>query len=203
MTTVSVSVRREQAPDDTTEWLLGAARRATRRAVEHTLDPSQGIPGAQFLGHLGSAARAALGQQVITALRSLLRTDVADLLIEGWRKHRTLTAAAEASLTEPDGEQLVTLAEHRVQSAHEASLDIVLDQVPVLTLSARWEVIFDIGKVVAVVRDGRLRALHAGDATVTGALTLQGEEITRRSVHVPLRAVLDLGPGIELVAAKS
>ena len=114
-----------------------------------------------------------------------------------------LEAAAEATLTEPDGEQLVTLAEHRVQSVHEASLDINLDEVQVLTLSARWEVVFDIGKVVAVVRAGRLRALHAGDTTVTGALALQGQQITRRSVQVPLRAVLDLGPGIELAAAKS
>jgi len=38
---------------------------------------------------------------------------------------------------------------------------------------------------------------------VTGAIALQGQQITRRSVHVPLRSVLDLGPGIELAAAKS
>lgn len=203
MTPRTLALHFHRPPRDVAEWLLGD----TRTTVSPALDRAMDVPGdraaARPLENLSRVARAALRQQIVIALRAVLHGDVADLLVAGWRKHHTLVEAANATLVGPGTEQLVTLAEHRVRWTQDPTLDVILDGVPVLTLSACLETLFDIGEVVAMVRSGRLVELRAGNAAVTGTVTVQDQEISRRTVQLPLQLVVDLGPGVALTTTRS
>ena len=202
MTTHSPTAYIDRAPVDVAEWLLGDLQ-GIPRAIGRVVKISGGPTEARRPGHLGRVTRAALGQQILITLRAVLRADIADLLLAGWRKHRTLVTAATGTLAEPDTERLVTLAEHRVHWVHEPTLDIVLDGVRLLTLPASLDVQFEIGEVLAVVRTGRLVALRAGTASLTGAVSIAGQEIICRKVTLQLPLAVRLGTGIDLTTSQS
>jgi hypothetical protein len=69
---------------------------------------------------------AALGQ-VTTAAAGLLDINLADVVAAGWRKHADLTAAARRTLAAPGSTDLVDLASHRVSTAQEPYVTILVN----------------------------------------------------------------------------
>ena len=180
-------------PRDVATWLLGdpaAAPAAGAALVEQ--------PAARLLGQLGQAARESLGRQVIGALQSVIGDDPADLLRQGWAKHRALLTAARETTDPANPERLVQLAEHQITYAHEPTVDVLFDQVEVMVLTAKVEVIFEIGRMDAIVRSGRLVEVSAGHAKVSGSVSIEGQKIAERSHDFPLELALTLGDGIDL-----
>ncbi|HYN74240.1 MAG TPA: hypothetical protein VES60_17220 [Nakamurella sp.] len=187
-------------PRDLAGWLLEdpeTAHSAEQALAERAVAKK---PGAKPLAQLGQVGRASLGRQLVDALKSVLDDNVMDLLLEGWAKHRRLVEAAAESAREPGGERLVALAEHRITLAHDPTVDVLLDGVKLMTLVGRVQVDFEVGKVEAVVRAGRLVEARAGHSTVTASVAVEEHEIARRSHEWPVELVLPLGAGVDLTA---
>lgn len=67
----------------------------------------------------------------------------------------------------------MVLATHRVVSTHHPSVEVLIDGVKVHSFIFELKVIFNLDGVTAVVRQGNLVALRAGQRVVTATLTLQ------------------------------
>ena len=180
-------------PRDIATWLLGdpaAAPAAGAVLVQH--------PRARLLGQLGQAARESLGRQIVGALQSVVGDDLVDLLRQGWAKHRALLTASRETAGHAHAERVVQMAEHQITFTHQPTVDTLLDQVEVLVLTAKVEVIFDIGRVDAIVRSGRLVEISAGHAKVSGSISIEDQTIAQRTYDLPLELVFELDGGIDL-----
>jgi len=180
-------------PSDIATWLLGDPAAASEAGAVVVAQPR-----ARLLGQLGQAARESLGRQVIGALKSVIGEDPVELLRAGWAQNRALLAAARETADHAHAEQLVQLAEHQVTFAHEPTVDMLLDEIEILVLTAKVEVTFDVGRVDAVVRSGRLVTVSAGHAKVTGSVSIEDKKIVQRTFDLPLELVVELGGGIDL-----
>lgn len=129
--------------------------------------------GAKGFRHLSGAAMNAVSRQLAeVALSSLNLLDLRDLLLNGWRKHKDLRAAAERTHALPGTEEMVTLAAHSVSSTHQPSVDLIVKEAKVHTCVFDVSVTFDVNGVMAVVRQGELVALRGGTCEITVRLAM-------------------------------
>lgn len=187
-------------PMRVSSWLLADTQEATL-VLNHVITsaPRGTTAEARRLGMLAKVARAALVDEVLTNLRAVLDDNLVDLLVTGWQKHAAMTDAARESLADPGSQRTVVMAKHRITSRRQPQLEVQVDGLHVLTLSISCEVAFQVVDAVAVVRDGRLMGLRSGESDVTGTITVEGQEIARRSLQLPLTAELNLGNGLRLI----
>jgi hypothetical protein len=174
-------------------WLLPGGRETRLRldtvvteAVEHDEN------AARRLRILGAVAKNALVEEIEAKLRTLLSDTLADLVIGGWRAHGTIRATIRKSRDQPGIDHVVPLHNHRIKAKREHDLDVAIDGVHVMTLSARVEATLQIYDAVAVIRDGHLVAVRSGQAHATGLLSVEGAEVARRTYPFPLTAELTL-----------
>lgn len=192
------------APATTAAWLLfGNDEQAVARLVDAiaagpVLDSLRGS-----LGSLSAAARTAVGTRVGEIATGLAALDLADVLAAGWRKHTALREAARRTLADPGSIELVDLATHRIRSAHQPTVDVLVDERKVATVEFSLELSFLLQGLVAGVRDGRLMALHSGDCEAVGVLSVEGIELARRQRELDLELALDLDAGVPLLTRKA
>lgn len=188
---------------DAAEWLLGHAEKVDR-AVRRALNGSDGPQGSSpEPSTLRRVVRSTLGQEITAALKSALHADVGDMLISGWRKYRSLVDAGYETAAHPGTTKVLAVADHHVTASQDGAVDVILDGRRLLTVSGRLDLDFDIVEAVAVLRDGRLVAVQAGDVTIVGTATVQDQQVSQRTTTLPLHRTLSLGPGISLVPPAS
>ena len=161
----------------------------------------QGVAQSALRGacHLTGAALDAVNHDIATITEGLLKLDLGDMLISGWRKYTELGKAAHRTLASPGSEELVVLATHQVISTHHPSVEVLIDGIKVHTFVFELKVIFDLNGVTAVIRQGNLVALRTGECVVTATLTLQGTRLElSRKAHLNLRLALRLHRPIPL-----
>jgi hypothetical protein len=129
--------------------------------------------------------------------------DLGDLLIYGWRTRERLVTAARQTRQAPGRDEVVQLGAHRITSAYNPTIELLIDGVKVHTFRFQLTVIFDIEVAALIVRDGLLMALKAGDGAVTGTLTLElpGEdvELVKQQRKINLHLIINTGHGIPLL----
>ena len=154
---------------------------------------------------LTQQGRKAAEEQLASATAGLLDVDVGDLLIYCWRTHERLIEAARQTQQIPGRQEVVQLGTHRITSAHNPTIELLIDGVKVHTFRFQLTVIFDIDVVALIVREGLLTGLKAGDGTVTGTLTLEmpgGDiDLVNQQRKVNLRLIVNVGHGIPLLPA--
>jgi hypothetical protein len=138
-------------------------------------------------------------QSQITSIANLvLGSDVVDLIAAGWRKHRELTIAAKSTVAAPDKTVLVDLYSHRITSAHDWTIDIIVANTPVTSIDFTLTVAFDIEPVLAIVRGGRLVGLRGGQCFVDADLDVQHNRVAEQRRQIDLRALISFTPGMPL-----
>jgi hypothetical protein len=143
----------------------------------------------QGLCSLSGSALHAVNHEIATIADGLLNLDLGDVLLGGWQKYTQLTQAAQGTMASPGSEELVVLATHRVVSTHHPSVELLIDGVKVHTFVFELKVVFDLNGVIAVLRQGNLVALRAGQCEITVSLTLEKTplELSRHArVNLPL-----------------
>jgi hypothetical protein len=80
----------------------------------------------------------------------------------------------------------VPLRNHTVKADREHELDVEVDGVQVMTLTARLDVALQVSAAVAVVRDGHPVGVRPGQAHATGGLRVACVEIAQRTLTFPL-----------------
>jgi|Tabmets5t2r1_1033131.scaffolds.fasta_scaffold04466_2 hypothetical protein len=149
------------------------------------------------LGSMGTAlelaseaGREAAADQVAVVAHGLLDLDLGDLVIAGWRKQGQLAAAAERTAANPGTSEVVELATHRVSSAHHPSVELLVNDVQVATVTFDLEVEFVVKALVVTVRDGHVVSLHTGACDVAATLAAEGIQLASRQAHFELPLVV-------------
>ena len=101
------------------------------------------------LATLSPPGQATLVGEVTRAVGGLLNLDVVDVLVGGWRKHRSLRAAAERTKANPGTTEQVELASHRITTTHRPYLDIAVNGAKVATVHFDLGLTLDLEVMVA------------------------------------------------------
>lgn len=181
--------------------LLGPGRPSAEQvladAVEHR---GLGSVVADAVGGLSSAGRHAVCEEAGHVADALLDLDVTDVLAMAWKKHTALRDAARRTVERPGTEELVPLATHTVSSTHRPRVDVLIDEVKVTDVEIELALTLVVTGVLAVVRDGRLVALHGGTVDATAALSCEHARLLQRSSRLAVPESWVLDPPIALLA---
>lgn len=156
---------------------------------------------ARPLRNLGVVARHALAAEIEASLRAVLSETMADLILEGWHTYGAIATAIRKSHTQPRVKQIVPLHTHVISADREHTLDVEVDSFPVMSLAAKAAVRLQLFAAVAVVVDGHVVAIQSGQATAGGTVSVNGVEISRKTLAFPLQVELGLRRPPEVVVA--
>jgi hypothetical protein len=170
--------------------MSGDTRVRLEKAVTHQAVDAQ--ERARPLQTLGVVARRALIEEIEAKLRMVLGKTVVDLIVAGWRSYGAVKKAITTSLHQPGVDQVVQLCTHRITASQQHNLDVEVDGFQVMTLCVELDMRIQLYDVVAVVRDGHVRAVRSGQASVDGTLTVANVRVAHRVWTFPLTAELAL-----------
>ena len=177
-------------PSTASAFLFGGdqdAEQALAQALdEHRVLGSTGTA----LELVSQAGRKAAGGQVAVVANGLLDLDLGDLVVAGWRKQHQLAAAAERTAANPGSSEVVELATHRISSAHHPSVELLVNDVHVATVTFDLEVEFVVKALVVTVRDGHVVSLHTGSCDLAASLAAEGVQLASRRGHLELPLVV-------------
>jgi hypothetical protein len=139
---------------------------------------------------VSDAGREAAADQVAVVADGLLDLDLGDLVVAGWRKQGQLAAAAERTAANPGSSEVVELATHRVSSVHRPFVELLVNDVHVVTVTFDLEVAFIIRALVVTVRDGHVVSLRSGNCDVAPTLAAEGVQLASRRAHFELPLVV-------------
>jgi hypothetical protein len=139
---------------------------------------------------VSEAGREAAGNQVAVVAHGLLDLDLGDLVVAGWRKQGQLAAAAERTAANPGTSEVVELATHRISSAHHPSVELLVNDAHVATVTFDLEVELIVKALVVTVRDGHVVSLHTGACDVAATLAAEGVQLASRRAHFELPLVV-------------
>ncbi|WES62878.1 hypothetical protein P0L94_10445 [Microbacter sp. GSS18] len=133
-----------------------------------------------------------LGKRIGALLGDMLNVDLGGMLGGALMKNEELADALRATAETPGSEAIVTLADQTLQSGYSPAVDIVVNEVPLVSVAFDVSLATLIEGALVVVRDGRMTAVQAGRAHLTASLSCQGTPIAAREVELNLPAVLRL-----------
>jgi hypothetical protein len=156
---------------------------------------------ARTLVRLPRVTREAAVREAAVAAAGLLKVDLMDVLVAGWREHRDIYSAARRTLATPGSKELVGLAPHRVSTVQQPAVSILVDGHRVHTLQLGLSIIFEVTGLVAGISAGRLAGVHAGRGEIGVALTIHELEVLTKRSHLELPGAMALKSGFRLLAA--
>src|SRR4029077_18042919 len=106
----------------------------------------------------GGTGEAAVREAAVAAV-GLLKIDLMEVLVSGWREHRDIFTAARRTLDMPGSKELVGLAPPRFSPVQQPSVSILVDNPRVHTLQLGLSIFFEVTGLVAGVHAGRLAAI--------------------------------------------
>jgi len=183
------------------DLLFGSAQDAPKALTSHIMSAGQTKSMGRALTRLPRVTREAAAAQVAAAAVGLLRMDLVEMLVAGWREHREIIAAARRTLATPASQELVGLGAHRITTVQQPAVGILLDGRRVHTLQLGVSIIFDVTAMVAGVSVGRLSAVHSGRCDVGVALTIHDVEVLTKRAHLELPGLKALRSGVRLLPA--
>ena len=187
------------APHTALALLFGPDQETPAAVAERLRSADIGTDLRGALDSLPPLTRAAAVDQVTTAAAGLLDINLADLVAAGWQKHADLTAAARRTLAAPGSTDLVDLASHRISTAQEPYVTVLVDGHRVATIRFGLSLAFEIGALLAEIKAGKLVALRSGRCVVTGTLAIQDINVVTRQARIDLPGVIALRGGIRLL----
>jgi len=183
------------------DLLFGSSAAAPEALARQISSAGRAQSLGRALERLPRVTREAAIREAAAAAAALLKVDLIDVLVSGWRDHRDITAAARRTLVTPASKELVGLAPHRVTTVQEPSVSILIDGRRVHTLQLGLSIFFDVTGLVAGVAMGRLAGIHSGRCEIGVALTVHEIEILTRRSHLELPGVVALRSGVRLLPA--
>ena len=158
------------------------------------------------LARLVPEARQAADDALASVTAGLLDIDLGDVLIYGWRMHDRLAKAARQTMRAPGRQEVVQLASHQLTWTKNPTIDLLVDGVRVHTFRFQLTIVFGVDVAAAVVQEGKLTALKAGDGSISATLTLEmpgGDiDLLQQERRINLHRIIKLGSGISLLPAE-
>jgi hypothetical protein len=192
-------------PDDdvitAADLLFGSPDDAQKAVTRHVM--SAGRTTARAFERLPRVTREAAVREAAVAAVGLLKLDLMEVLVTGWREHRDIFSAARRTLDMPGSKELVGLAPHRVTTVQQPAVSILVDGRRVHTLQLGLSIFFEVTGLVAGIYAGRLAGIHAGRGDLGLALTVHELEVATKRSHLELPGVKSLRRGFRLLPANA
>ena len=164
---------------------------------------SAGRTTARAFVRLPRVTREAAVREAAVAAVGLLKVDLMEVLVTGWREHRDIFSAARRTLDMPGSKELVGLAPHRITTVQQPAVGILVDGHRVHTLQLGLSILFEVTGLVAGIHAGRLAGVHAGRGDLGLALTVHELEVLTKRSHLELPGVKSLQRGFRLLPASA
>ena len=180
-------------PDDVltaADLLFGSSENADKALARYVM--SAGRTKARAFERLPRVTREAAVHEAAVAAVGLLKVDLMEVLVTGWREHRDIFSAARRTLDMPGSKELVGLAPHRVSTVQQPAVSILVDGRRVHTLQLGLSIFFEVTGLVAGIHAGRLAGVHAGRGDLGLALTVHELEVLTKRSHLELPGVRSL-----------
>jgi hypothetical protein len=179
--------------------LFGPDADAAEILADEILSPGGDQNLDRALAHLPETARKAAVQEAATTAAALLKVDLIDVLVRGWREHRDIVSAARRTLAAPGSTELVSMIAHQITLGQRPSISVLVDGQRVATLQLGLSIVFDVNALLLGIRGGRLVAVHSGRCDITATLAVQGTDLLVKRAHLELPGVIQLRRGIRLL----
>src|SRR5690349_24193489 len=183
------------------DLLFGSNEKAQEALTRHVI--ADGRAFARSLVHLPRVTREAAVREAAVAAAGLLKVDLIEVLVSGWREHHDVFSAARRTLDTPGSKELVGLAPHRITTVQQPAVGILVDGHRVHTLQLGLSIFFEVTGLVAGIHSGRLAAVHAGRGDLGLALTIHELEVLTKRSHLELPGVKSLQRGFRLLPASA
>jgi hypothetical protein len=183
------------------DLLFGSTENAHEAMTRHVM--SAGRTMARAFERLPRVTREAAVHEAAVAAVGLLKMDLMEVLVSGWREHRDIFSAARRTLDMPGSKELVGLAPHRITTVQQPAVGILVDGHRVHTLQLGLSIFFEVTGLVAGIHGGRLAAVHAGRGDIGLALTIHELEVLTKRSHLELPGVKSLQRGFRLLPASA
>jgi hypothetical protein len=183
------------------DLLFGSTEGANEALTRHVM--SAGRTTARAFQRLPRVTREAAVREAAAVAVGLLKVDLMEILVSGWREHRDIFTAARRTLDIPGSKELVGLAPHRITTVQQPSVGILVDNHRVHTLQLGLSIFFEVTGLVAGIHAGRLAAVHAGRGDLGLALTIHELEVLTKRTHLELPGVKSLQRGFRLLPASA
>jgi hypothetical protein len=183
------------------DLLFGSSEDAPEALTRHIMSAGRGLVRA--MERLPRVTREAAVREAAAAAAELLKVDLIEVLVSGWREHRDIYSAARRTLDTPGSKELVGLAPHRITIVQQPAVGILVDGHRVHTLQLGLSVLFDVTGLVAGIHAGRLAAVHSGRGEVGVALTVHEVEVLSKRHHLELPGVKAFKSGFRLLPASA
>ena len=194
MTTV-----REGSTPTALDLLVGPDADAAGILAGEILSPGGDQNLGRAIAHLPEMTRKAAVQEAATTAAALLKVDLIDVLVRGWREYRDIVSAARRTLAAPLSTELVSMATHEVTLDQRPSVNILVDGQRVATLQLGLSIVFDLNALLLGISGGRLTGVRSGRCDITATLAVQGTGMLSKRAHLELPAVISLRRGIRLL----
>ena len=181
------------------DLLFGSSENAPEALTRHIM--SAGSVLGRALDRLPRVTREAAVREAAAAAAVLLKIDLIEVLVAGWREHGDMHRAARRTLDTPGSRELVGLVPHRITTLQHPAVSILIDGRRVHTLQLGLSIFFDITGLVAGVSHGRLAGVHSGRGEVGAALAVHEIEVLTKRTHLELPGVVALRKGFRLLPA--
>jgi hypothetical protein len=181
------------------DLLFGSDADAAEILAGEILSPGRDQDLSRALAHLPEMTRKAAVQEAAAAAAGLLKVELIDVLVRGWREHRDIVSAARRTLAAPASTELVSMSAHEVMLEQRPSVSVLVDTQRVATLELGLSIVFDVNALLLLISGGRLVAVRSGRCEITATLAVQGADLLVRQAHLELPGVIPLGPGIRLL----
>jgi hypothetical protein len=183
------------------DLLFGTTKGAHEELTRHVM--SAGRTTARAFERLPRVTREAAVREAAVVAVGLLKIDLMEVLVSGWREHRDIFTAARRTLDIPGSKELVGLAPHRITTVQQPSVGILVDGHRVHTLQLGLSIFFEVTGLVAGIHAGRLAGIHAGRGDLGLALTVHELEVLTKRSHLELPGVKSLRRGFKLLPASA
>ena len=181
------------------DLLFGPDTDAAETLAGKILSPGGDQNLGRALAYLPEMTRRVAVQEAATTAAALLKVDLTDVLVHGWREHRDIVSTARRTLAAPGSTELLSLATHEVTMDKRPSINVLVYGHRVATLELGLSVVFDINGVLLGIGGGRLTAVHSGRCEITGTLAVQGTDLLVKRGRLALPGVFSLRRGIRLL----
>jgi hypothetical protein len=197
------------APTTALAVLFGGDPTAADRGLTAALGKSAALGQVmKLLPAVSGLASHAVAAECARVSGPLLRLDIGEVLVAGWRARAELRTAADETAAHPGMVDVVPLAQHRVTAERHPRLDVLVDGTPVLSLRFSVLFAFDVTELAATVEDGMLTNVRAGRTKATVTLLVaavagtlaesKAVKLAEQGATVDVPLVVPLGRGIPL-----
>lgn len=141
-------------------------------------DSPDGAPGVTVLSSAlasqvkGPKIEATLMRDALASgLDSVLSVEVSDIVAGAWLKTQMLRDYRDKSLAHPAETMTVALATHTIESKHSPSIDVLVNNKKIESLSIEIHVKMVIESLSLTIQNGRVKALRPGTGTLDGRIS--------------------------------